>query len=375
MSGVILKNIEKTYPNGFKAVHGINLEIESGEFMVLVGPSGCAKSTILRMIAGLEDITKGELWIEGKLANNIPPKDRKIAMVFQNYALYPHMTAYENMAFGLKMAKFPKEEIDKRVKETAERLEIKDILDRKPKEMSGGQKQRVALGRAIVREPKVFLFDEPLSNLDAKLRVSMRVRINQLHKELLDEGKKTMMIYVTHDQVEAMTMGNRICVLNNGEIMQVDTPMNIYNFPANKFVAGFIGSPAMNIVEGELLMIENEKVFLKLNDSTHLIPSKEKIEKLKKYIGKKIWFGIRPENIKISNANHLNENTVEGVVNMVENMGNIAYVYFKIGKKEFIARAYPETIKDISFGKKLFFDFDMSNIHFFNYETKKNILV
>ena len=219
MSGVTLKNIEKIYSNGFKAVHGIDLEIKSGEFMVLVGPSGCAKSTMLRMIAGLEDITRGELWIEGKLSNKLPPKDRGIAMVFQNYALYPHMTTYENMAFGLKMAKFSKKEIDKRVRETAERLEISDILDRKPKEMSGGQKQRVALGRAIVREPKVFLFDEPLSNLDAKLRVSMRVRITQLHKELLNEGKETIMIYVTHDQVEAMTMGDRICVLNKGKVI------------------------------------------------------------------------------------------------------------------------------------------------------------
>lgn len=372
MSGVTLKNIEKIYPNGFKAVHGIDLEIKSGEFMVLVGPSGCAKSTMLRMIAGLEDITRGELWIEGKLSNKLPPKDRGIAMVFQNYALYPHMTTYENMAFGLKMAKFSKKEIDKRVRETAERLEISDILDRKPKEMSGGQKQRVALGRAIVREPKVFLFDEPLSNLDAKLRVSMRVRITQLHKELLNEGKETIMIYVTHDQVEAMTMGDRICVLNKGKVMQVDTPMNIYNFPVNKFVAGFIGSPAMNIVEGELLK-KNEDILVKLDNDVYLVLDKEKAEKVKDNIGEKIWFGIRPENIKVSNNNKIEKNRIQGTVSVIENMGNEVYIYFKIGKKEFTARTSSDVIKNISFGKKLLFDFNMLNIHIFHYKTEKNI--
>ena len=372
MSGVILKNIEKIYPNGFKAVHGIDLEIKSGEFIVLVGPSGCAKSTMLRMIAGLEDITGGELWIEGKLSNKLPPKDRGIAMVFQNYALYPHMTTYENMAFGLKMAKFPKKEIDKRVRETAERLEISDILDRKPKEMSGGQKQRVALGRAIVREPRVFLFDEPLSNLDAKLRVSMRVRITQLHKELLSEGKETIMIYVTHDQVEAMTMGDRICVLNKGKVMQVDTPMNIYNFPVNKFVAGFIGSPAMNIVEGELLE-KNEEILVKLDNDIYLALDKEKAEKVKDNIGEKIWFGIRPENIKVSDNNKIEKNRIQGTVSVVENMGNEVYIYFKVGEKEFAARASTDIIKNISFGKKLLFDFNMLNIHIFHYKTEKNI--
>ena len=372
MSGVTLKNIEKIYSNGFKAVHGIDLEIKSGEFMVLVGPSGCAKSTMLRMIAGLEDITRGELWIEGKLSNKLPPKDRGIAMVFQNYALYPHMTTYENMAFGLKMAKFSKKEIDKRVRETAERLEISDILDRKPKEMSGGQKQRVALGRAIVREPKVFLFDEPLSNLDAKLRVSMRVRITQLHKELLNEGKETIMIYVTHDQVEAMTMGDRICVLNKGKVIQVDTPMNIYNFPVNKFVAGFIGSPAMNIVEGELLK-KNEDILVKLDNDVYLVLDKEKAEKVKDNVGEKIWFGIRPENIKVSNNNKIEKNRIQGTVSVVENMGNEVYIYFKIGKKEFTARTSTDVIKNISFGKKLLFDFNMLNIHIFHYKTEKNI--
>ena len=248
MSKVVLKGVEKQYPNGFKAVHGIDLDIKDGEFMVFVGPSGCAKSTTLRMIAGLEEITGGEVYIGDKLVNDVPPKDRGIAMVFQNYALYPHMTVYENMAFGLKLKKTPKDEIDKRVREAAEKLEITELLDRKPKEMSGGQRQRVALGRAIVRKPEVFLFDEPLSNLDAKLRVSMRVRITQLHQEL-----KTTMIYVTHDQVEAMTMGDRITVMKSGRIMQVDTPLNLYHYPANKFVAGFIGSPTMNLVEGTVV--------------------------------------------------------------------------------------------------------------------------
>ena len=232
MAKVLLKGVEKEYPNGFKAVHGINLDIKDGEFMVFVGPSGCAKSTTLRMVAGLEEITGGEIYIGDKLVNDVAPKDRGIAMVFQNYALYPHMSVYENMAFGLKLKKTPKAEIDRRVRDAAEKLEITDLLDRKPKDMSGGQRQRVALGRAIVREPEVFLFDEPLSNLDAKLRVSMRVKISQLHKEL-----GATMIYVTHDQVEAMTMGDRICVLREGKIMQVDTPLNLYNKPTNKFVA------------------------------------------------------------------------------------------------------------------------------------------
>ena len=243
--------------------------------MVLVGPSGCAKSTMLRMIAGLEEITEGESWLEGKLANKLPPKDRGIAMVFQNYALYPHMTTYENMAFGLKMAKFPKKEIDKRVRETAERLEISDILDRKPKEMSGGQKQRVALGRAIVREPKVFLFDEPLSNLDAKLRVSMRVRITQLHKELLSEGKETMMIYVTHDQVEAMSMADDIVLMKDGYIVQQSSPRELYNNPNCVYAAQFIGTPQMNIVkdilpEGMQVGFRPEKVYLKEVEEEHV---------------------------------------------------------------------------------------------------------
>ena len=317
MSKVVLKGVEKQYPNGFKAVHGIDLDIKDGEFMVFVGPSGCAKSTTLRMIAGLEEITGGEVYIGDKLVNDVPPKDRGIAMVFQNYALYPHMTVYENMAFGLKLKKTPKEEIDKRVKEAAEKLEITELLDRKPKEMSGGQRQRVALGRAIVRKPEVFLFDEPLSNLDAKLRVSMRVRITQLHQEL-----KTTMIYVTHDQVEAMTMGDRITVMKSGRIMQVDTPLNLYHYPANKFVAGFIGSPTMNLVEGTVIEKEG-KIFVDINGAEIEILG-EKAEKVKSHAGKKVTFGIRPESISIADS----EDNISkvGEVSVVEQMGNEEYL-------------------------------------------------
>ncbi|MEZ8321501.1 ABC transporter ATP-binding protein, partial [Vibrio splendidus] len=249
MAEVTLRGVEKTYPNGFKAVHGVDLNIREGEFMVFVGPSGCAKSTTLRMIAGLEDISEGDVYIGDKRVNELPPKDRGISMVFQNYALYPHMSVYENMAFGLKQQKLPKHEINERIEDAAKTLDIEHLLNNKPGEMSGGQRQRVALGRAMVRKPDVFLFDEPLSNLDAKLRVSTRVSIAQLHNNLKQEGQNATMIYVTHDQVEAMTLGDRICVLNQGEIMQVDTPMNLYQYPANKFVAGFIGSPAMNLIK------------------------------------------------------------------------------------------------------------------------------
>ena len=272
MATVSLRKIEKQYENKFKAVHSIDLDIRDGEFMVFVGPSGCAKSTTLRMIAGLEDITGGEIRIGNKIVNGLPPKDRRIAMVFQNYALYPHKTVFDNMAFGLKMQKRPKDEIKRRVIEAAEKLEITDLLYRKPKEMSGGQRQRVAVGRAIVRKPEVFLFDEPLSNLDAKLRVSMRVKIAQLHKSLKDEGSPATMIYVTHDQTEALTLGDRICVLNQGNIMQVDTPSNLYNNPANKFVASFIGSPAMNLVD-TVIREENGQLYIDIaNDVRILIP-------------------------------------------------------------------------------------------------------
>ncbi|WP_297404935.1 ABC transporter ATP-binding protein [uncultured Cetobacterium sp.] len=374
MAEVRLKKVEKQYPNGFKAVHGIDLHIEDGEFMVFVGPSGCAKSTTLRMVAGLEEITGGEIYIGEKLVNDLPPKDRGIAMVFQNYALYPHMTVYENMAFGLKMAKVPKNEIDIRVREAAEKLEITDLLMRKPKEMSGGQRQRVAVGRAIVRKPEVFLFDEPLSNLDAKLRVSMRVRITQLHKQLKSEGQNATMIYVTHDQVEAMTMGDRICVLNYGKIMQVDTPLNLYNFPKNKFVAGFIGSPAMNIVEAKLID-DNNKIYLEISSGDKIEVPKNKIEKLKSYIGKKVWFGIRPENIGNEKTNPLPEELkVKGKVNIVEQMGNEEFIYFVIGDTQYSSRIPVEKSTGINFNQEGQFYFDMEKCHIFDFETEENIL-
>ncbi|MBC2850031.1 sn-glycerol-3-phosphate ABC transporter ATP-binding protein UgpC [Cetobacterium sp. 8H] len=375
MAKVILKNIEKSYPNGFKAVHGINLEIKDGEFMVFVGPSGCAKSTTLRMIAGLEDITAGEIYIGDKLVNELPPKDRGIAMVFQNYALYPHMTVYENMAFGLKMAKVSKEEIAKRVKEAAEKLEITDLLSRKPKEMSGGQRQRVAVGRAIVRKPDVFLFDEPLSNLDAKLRVSMRVRITQLHKQLKEEGQSATMIYVTHDQVEAMTMGDRICVLNYGQIMQVDTPLNLYNKPENKFVAGFIGSPAMNIVKAKLIS-KDDSTYIELSNKDKLKLPKEKAEKVCNDIGKEVWFGIRPENIGNENM-VLNENDrpLSGKINIVEEMGNEEFIYFMLGEVQYTARIPVDKLTTASFNQKENFYFDMNKCHLFDIETEKNLTI
>ena len=364
MAEVRLKKVEKQYPNGFKAVHGIDLDIKDGEFMVFVGPSGCAKSTTLRMIAGLEDITGGEVYIGDRLVNDVPPKDRGISMVFQNYALYPHMTVYENMSFGLKLKKTPKDEIDRRVREAAEKLEITELLDRKPKEMSGGQRQRVALGRAIVRNPDVFLFDEPLSNLDAKLRVSMRLRITQLHKEL-----KTTMIYVTHDQVEAMTMGDRITVMRSGRIMQVDTPLNLYHYPANKFVAGFIGSPTMNLVDGELKE-ENGKIYFSL-DGTLIEILGEKANKLKSHIGKKVTFGMRPESITV--AEKEDSISKKGKVSVVEQMGNEEYIYFSLNDQQFTCRLNSNFTQIKSSKTKKIFRFDTTKAHIFDIETEENI--
>ena len=364
MSVVELKGIEKVYDNGFKAVHGIDLKIKDGEFMVFVGPSGCAKSTTLRMIAGLEEVTGGEIVIGDQIVNEIPPKDRGIAMVFQNYALYPHMTVYDNMAFSLKMKKVPKVEIRKSVENAAEILEIEDLLGRKPKQLSGGQRQRVAVGRAIVRDPKVFLFDEPLSNLDAKLRVNMRVQLTQLHKKL-----KSTMIYVTHDQVEAMTMGDRICVMNLGNIMQVDTPLNLYHYPANKFVAGFIGSPAMNLIEGILIEKDNS-IFVRIGGDELLVPSK-KYSGLRAFINKKVWFGIRPEYIELSNDK--TNNNIEGFVEVLEQMGNETYVHIKYGENELVSRINSFDSKDVVTEKNHSFTFDMEKCHIFDYDSKQNI--
>ena len=366
MAKVTLKGIEKVYPNGFKAVHGHNLEIKDGEFMVFVGPSGCAKSTTLRMIAGLEETTGGEIWIGDKLVNDLPPKDRDIAMVFQNYALYPHMNVFDNMAFGLKLKKVAKEEIEKRVTDAAEVLGITDLLYRKPKEMSGGQRQRVAVGRAIVRNPSVFLFDEPLSNLDAKLRVHMRVEITKLHKKL-----KTTMIYVTHDQVEAMTMGDRICVMELGKIKQVDTPINLYNKPKNKFVAGFIGSPSMNIIEAKIV-VGGDTTFAELGDGMKLRLPEEKAAKVKAYAGKEVWFGIRPEHIG-SQETHPNEkdNYINAEVYVVEQMGNEVFVYFSPGKAQYIARL--DASVNAKSGEKYELWFDTNECQIFDKETEENI--
>jgi len=287
MATVQLKNICKVYDGGVKAVDNVNIDIKDRDFVVLVGPSGCGKSTTLRMVAGLEDITSGELYIDGNLVNDVPPKDRDIAMVFQNYALYPHMTVYDNMAFGLKIRKFPKEEIDQRVREAAKILEIEELLDRKPKALSGGQRQRVAVGRAIVRKPKVFLFDEPLSNLDAKLRVQMRAEISSLHNRL-----KATMIYVTHDQVEALTMADVIVVMKFGVIQQIGGPLDLYNNPQNKFVAGFIGSPPMNFLA---TTVEADGSDIYVNEGTFRVKVTEEQKKLlTPYVGKSVTFGIRP---------------------------------------------------------------------------------
>ena len=374
MAGVSLEKIEKVYPNGFKAVHGVDLDVKDGEFMVLVGPSGCAKSTCLRMVAGLEEITSGTLKIGDKVVNDLDPKDRGIAMVFQNYALYPHMTVYDNMAFGLKLRKLPKKEIDLRVRDAAEKLEITELLDRKPKVMSGGQRQRVAVGRAIVRKPDVFLFDEPLSNLDAKLRVSMRVRIVQLHNDLKKEGQNATMIYVTHDQVEAMTMGDRICVLKDGIIMQVDKPMNLYSKPANKFVAGFIGSPAMNILEAELVE-HDEKLFVKIEDYKFELP-KAKAAAVRKNIkldgSKKVWFGLRPEDIECAPESKIND-SLKGEVRLLENMGSETFCYFRMGEERYIAKLDSNKTKELNVGEDFNFTMTLNRCHIFDYETEANI--
>ncbi|MCG9596039.1 sn-glycerol-3-phosphate ABC transporter ATP-binding protein UgpC [Vibrio sp. Isolate25] len=372
MAAVTLKGIEKQYDNGFKAVHGIDLDIKEGEFMVFVGPSGCAKSTTLRMIAGLESISGGELHIGGRCMNDVPSKDRGIAMVFQDYALYPHMTVYDNMSFGLKVAKLPKNEIDQRVREAAEKLQITDLLDRKPSEMSGGQRQRVAVGRAIVRKPDVFLFDEPLSNLDAKLRVSMRVRITSLHRELKKSGQPATMIYVTHDQVESMTMGDRICVLNQGRIMQVDTPMNLYNYPANKFVAGFIGSPAMNLMKAKLVQ-EGGEIAVELGKHRFTLPA-EKATKVQTHVGKEIWFGSRPEYIGNAETHpECVENSFTEEILTLERMGFEENIYFEVDGQPCSARIPHEKAGESDVGNQYTFCIDMNKCHIFDMETEQNI--
>lgn len=363
MAGLSLKKINKIYPNGFHAVKDFNLEIEDKEFVIFVGPSGCGKSTTLRMVAGLEEISTGELHIGDKLVNDVAPKDRDIAMVFQNYALYPHMTVYDNMAFGLKMRKVPKAEIKKKVEEAASVLGIEDLLKRKPKQLSGGQRQRVALGRAIVREPKVFLMDEPLSNLDAKLRVQMRTELSKLHQKL-----QTTIIYVTHDQTEAMTMGTRIVVMKDGIVQQVADPQTIYNHPSNMFVAGFIGSPQMNFLDGQLYE-EGGEVYFKFGDNSLKIP-KDKGDILRKQgeINKDVVLGVRPEDIK-------NESSEAGFINskveVKEQLGSETYLYLEVGSNRMTARVKPTFNPGIGQSVKIYFD--MNKIHIFDKTTEKAI--
>lgn len=372
MANVTLRHIYKVYAGGVTAVNDFNLAIMDKEFIVLVGPSGCGKSTTLRMIAGLEEITEGELYIGDKLMNDVAPKNRDIAMVFQNYALYPHMTVYDNMAFGLKLRKVHKTDIDKKVKEAAKILGIEEYLQRKPKALSGGQKQRVALGRAIVREPQVFLMDEPLSNLDAKLRVQMRTEITKLHNRLA-----TTFIYVTHDQTEAMTMGTRIVVMKDGFIQQVDSPQNLYDYPCNKFVAGFIGSPAMNFIDCTLVE-ENGNVFARFGENKILIPE-GRIAKLtdKSYIGREVTLGIRPDDIHDEEVFIQNypQATVSAYVELIEKLGFETLLYLTISGKEdenIVARVNPRSTVMMNDTVKMVFD--PNRIHLFDKETEISIL-
>jgi multiple sugar transport system ATP-binding protein len=332
MAQVELKKIGKVYEGNVRAVEDANITINDKEFVVFVGPSGCGKSTTLRMIAGLEDITEGELYIDGKLVNDVPPKDRDIAMVFQNYALYPHMTVYENMAFGLRIRKLPKDEIDKRVKEAARILDIEKLLDRRPKQLSGGQRQRVAVGRAIVRNPKVFLFDEPLSNLDAKLRVQMRAELIELHDRL-----DATMIYVTHDQVEAMTMGTKIVVMRDGKVQQIGSPLYMYNQPINKFVAGFLGTPPMNFLTVKVLE-EGGKVRID-EGSFVLTPVAAHQALLKPYVGKEVSFGIRPEDLQHTES--AGEGVIKARVTVVEPLGADINIFAATAKHSMTARLPP----------------------------------
>lgn len=367
MAQVSLKDVSKIYADGIAAVDKVSLGIENREFMVLVGPSGCGKSTTLRMVAGLEEISEGRIYIGDKMVNEVPAKDRDIAMVFQNYALYPHMTVFENMAFGLKLRKYPKQEISKRVIDAAGILGIKALLNRRPKELSGGERQRVAVGRAIVRKPLVFLFDEPLSNLDAKLRVQMRTEIHKLHLRLA-----TTMIYVTHDQTEAMTMGDRIAVMKDGIIQQAADPITIYDSPVNKFVASFIGSPPMNFMLGRIIKKDGKLYF----DEGKIIVriAEEMYKKLNPYTGKEIIMGLRSEDIydKLFVSSATAENVVKVTCEVVEPLGSEVYLYLNTGKHTFIARVGAHDRPPINQDMDLVFD--MSKAHFFDKDTEVTII-
>ena len=339
MAEVTIRKIVKEYDGGVQAVKGIDLDIQDEEFVVLVGPSGCGKSTTLRMIAGLEEISGGEILIGGEVVNDVPPRDRDIAMVFQNYALYPHMSVFDNMAFGLKLRKFPKDEIKRRVDEAARILDIAPLLDRKPRALSGGQRQRVAMGRAIVRNPKVFLFDEPLSNLDAKLRVQMRTEIKKVHQTV-----KTTTVYVTHDQIEAMTLADRVVVMNAGRIEQVGTPQELYHHPATRFVAGFIGSPAMNFLPCEVVAGNGGGLGIHVDDQILLPVPQARVERYKPYLGRKMVFGIRPEHLfEYHDQGKPGWERVDLKVDVVEPMGMETMVHFFLGHDPICARVAPET--------------------------------
>jgi multiple sugar transport system ATP-binding protein len=359
MAKVVLEHVYKIYPGDVVAVNDANLEIDDQEFVVLVGPSGCGKSTTLRMVAGLEEISKGSIYIDGRKINDVPPKNRDIAMVFQNYALYPHMSVYKNMAFGLKLRKYPKAEIDARVREAAEILGIEELLERKPKELSGGQRQRVAVGRAIVRKPKAFLFDEPLSNLDAKMRVQMRTEISKLHTRLT-----STMIYVTHDQVEAMTMGDRIVVMKDGLIQQVAAPLDLYNQPANQFVAGFIGSPPMNFFNGRVEQQAGGLYFVEPTFSLRL--DDRASAKANAYVGKDVVFGVRPEDLQdvVYATNPNPEHQLKAKVEVVEPMGAEVFIYLNTGHNNFIARVDAHDKAKVNQEQTLVVD--MNKIHLFD---------
>ncbi|MAB37317.1 MAG: ABC transporter ATP-binding protein [Actinobacteria bacterium] len=389
MGAIKISSVGKIYPNGTRALEDVNIEINDGEFVVLVGPSGCGKTTLLRMVAGLEDITEGEIFIGEKIVNEVAPKDRDIAMVFQNYALYPHMSVYDNMAFSLKLRKLPKEEIDKKVKDAARTLEISELLERKPKALSGGQRQRVAMGRAIVRSPEAFLMDEPLSNLDAKLRVQMRAELGQLHTQL-----ETTTLYVTHDQVEAMTMGDRVAVIRKGELQQIDTPREIYLYPKNIFVAGFIGSPSMNFVYADVKVSGDKAMLTFAGEEINCVG--ESLDKLKKVDGKQIVLGIRPEAFEDSTYAKDSEYTesISIKVTLLEQLGSDSYIHFYKDLKpvqteaieeiladegedisvlgdqtKFIARINPNsTVKE---GEEIKLSIDPSKLHFFDPESGK----
>ena len=369
MASVTLKNVYKIYSGGVTAVTDFNLDIQDKEFIILVGPSGCGKSTTLRMVAGLEEISKGELYIGDVLANNVAPKDRDIAMVFQNYALYPHMTVFDNMAFGLKLRKVAKDEIKRRVDEAARILDITHLLDRKPAALSGGQRQRVALGRAIVRNPKVFLLDEPLSNLDAKLRAQMRTELTKLHKKL-----GTTFIYVTHDQTEAMTMGDRIVVMKDGFIQQVDTPQNLYELPCNEFVAGFMGSPQMNFIDC-VIGQQGKDYTIKFGPYEYKIPAnKAEGTEIAKFVGKDAVFGIRPEDVhdEPDFMAKVNDGFAECHVDVTELMGAETYLYLECEGNNVTARVEPTSTAKA--GDKQKIAFDLNKMHLFDKETEKTIL-